>query len=67
MDFLYKIQVLAIAFVLGVTIWMIMNMIIFNVPPTFAGLSAITISWIIMVKFNPVWHDLWEKFKGGRN
>lgn len=62
MELIFKMQVLTIALNMGVAIWIIIEMIILQVPPTLMAIVFLVTSWALMIKFNPVWSDLWSKW-----
>jgi hypothetical protein len=58
----FKIHVLTIAVTLGITFYMLFGIAVFKAIPSIATLSFLAIAWVLMIKFNPVWLDLWEKW-----
>lgn len=61
MEYLFKVHLFLIAGTLGLTIWFPLSLM-FHVPPSPIVISILPLSWVIMIKTNPVWKMLWEKW-----
>jgi hypothetical protein len=57
---IFYIHLIGVAGTIGLTIWMPFSIIL----GTFESKHMIIIPacWLIMLKYNPVWADLWEKW-----
>ncbi|MCA1040554.1 hypothetical protein LCM00_13665 [Bacillus infantis] len=62
MDILFKIYVLLIAATIGMTISIILAFLFFKINPTPLLIVATASNWVLMIKLNPVWQELWEKW-----
>jgi hypothetical protein len=62
MDTLYKVYLLLIAGTVGLTIDVLLELLLFQIQPSPILTGSLPINWIIMIRTNPVWHTLWEKW-----
>lgn len=62
MELIFKMQLLTIAIIIGVTIYVFIKMILFQLPPSQLAVVMILTTWILTIKFNTVWKELWSKW-----
>lgn len=60
---LFKFYVFLIAGTLGLTIWFPLS-ILFGKEPSPIMIIFLPITWVLMIKTNPVWKTLWQKWTG---
>ena len=58
---LFKVHVFLIAGTVGLTIWLPFS-ILFGIQPSPITLCSLALTWSLMIKTNPVWKLLWEKW-----
>jgi hypothetical protein len=61
-ELIFKMQVLTIAMNIGVAMYVVIKMILFQLPPSLLTVVFLGTSWALMVIFNPVWKELWCKW-----
>ncbi|OCA86001.1 hypothetical protein A8F94_14240 [Bacillus sp. FJAT-27225] len=62
MQFLFYLFVLSIAFTVGMTISYLIVFFLFGLTPGNTSIMLLAMCWVMMLKFNPVWKELWDKW-----
>ncbi|NRD78535.1 hypothetical protein HPT25_14310 [Bacillus sp. BRMEA1] len=62
MDGLFKIHIFLVAATIGLTLELPLELFLFHTKLTPISAVCLPISWIVMLKTNPAWKILWEKW-----
>ncbi|OCA85920.1 hypothetical protein A8F94_13810 [Bacillus sp. FJAT-27225] len=62
MKFAFYLFVLSIAMTLGLTISYLVVFLLFRLLPGTLSIMILALCWVVMLKMNPVWKELWDKW-----
>jgi hypothetical protein len=58
----FKIYIILIAGTIGLTIDSLLEFLFFQIQPSPLFIITLSLNWALMLKTNPVWKMLWEKW-----
>jgi predicted membrane chloride channel (bestrophin family) len=62
----YYIMLSLVAGTLALTVTVVMQTLLFGLKPSPFLITGLAFNWFMMIKYNWVYQELWEKFKNRR-